>query len=72
LGGPFFALDGCKVRSNASKECSGTIRELRRKKDKIERKVKQLLEEQEQRDKRDDEDEGGGGVFGRKRQGKAD
>jgi hypothetical protein len=32
LGGSFFALDGCKLRSNASKECSGTIHELRRKK----------------------------------------
>jgi transposase len=64
LGGTFFALDGCKLRSNASKECSGTIRELRRKKDKIGRKVKQLLEEQEQRDKRDDEDDGRGGCLG--------
>jgi len=25
LGGTFFALDGCKVSSNASKEWSGTI-----------------------------------------------
>jgi len=70
LGGTFFALDGCKLRSNASKECSGTIRELRRKKDKIERKVKQLLEEQEQRDKRDDEDEGGGGCWGGRDRGR--
>src|SRR5512135_1355520 len=60
LGGTFFALDGCKLRSNASKECSGTIHELRRKKDNLEKKVKGLLEEQEQRDKREDEDEGGG------------
>jgi len=60
LGGTFFALDGCKLRSNASKECSGTIHELRRKKDTLEKKVKGLLEEQEQRDKREDEDEGGG------------
>jgi transposase len=60
LGGTFFALDGCKLRSNASKEWSGTIPELRRKKDTLEKKVKGLLEEQEQRDKREDEDEGGG------------
>jgi transposase len=55
LGGTFFALDGCKLSSNASKEWSGKISELRRKKDKLERKVAQLLEEQVQADKRDDE-----------------
>jgi transposase len=60
LGGTFFALDGCKLRSNAAKEWSGTIHELRRKKDNLEKKVRGLLEEQEQRDKREDEDEGGG------------
>jgi len=64
LGGTFFALDGCKLRSNASKEWSGTIHELRRKKDTLEKKVRGLLEEQEQRDKREDEDEGGGGPLG--------
>ena len=26
LGGTFFALDGCKLSSNASKECSGKVR----------------------------------------------
>jgi transposase len=45
LGGTFFALDGCRLRSNASKEWSGTIRELRKKKDRSEGKVKELLEE---------------------------
>jgi len=37
LGGTFFALDGCKLASNASKEWSGTIRDLRWKKEKIEK-----------------------------------
>jgi len=55
LGGTFFALDGCKLPSNASKEWSGTISDLRRKKGKIENKVAQLLEEQVKADKRDDE-----------------
>jgi len=55
LGGTFFALDGCKLPSNASKEWSGRISDLRRKKDKLEHKVAQLLEEQVQADKRDDE-----------------
>ena len=34
LGGTFFALDGVKLPSNASKENSGTISELKKKKDK--------------------------------------
>ena len=46
LGGTFFALDGLKLRSNASMEWSGKISELSKKKDKIKQKVKQLLEEQ--------------------------
>jgi transposase len=60
LGGSFFALDGCKLRSNASKQWSGTINDLRKKKDRIEKKVKQLLEEQVETDKRDDDDESSG------------
>jgi len=44
LGGTFFALDGCKLPSNASKEWSGTISDFRRKKEKMEKKVAQLLE----------------------------
>jgi transposase len=35
LRGTFFALDGCKLPSNASKEWSGTISDLRRKREKI-------------------------------------
>ena len=46
LGGTMFALDGCKLPSNASKEWSGTIAELRKKQEKIETKVAQLLAEQ--------------------------
>jgi transposase len=41
LGGTMFALDGCKLPSNASKEWSGTIADLRKKKEKIETKVAQ-------------------------------
>ena len=50
LGGTMFALDGCKLPSNASKEWSGTFPELHKKKHKIEAKVAQLLEEQLQAD----------------------
>jgi transposase/IS5 family transposase len=46
LGGTMFALDGCKLPSNASKEWSGTFPELHKKKQKIEAKVAQLLAEQ--------------------------
>jgi transposase len=58
LGGTFFALDGCKLPSNASKEWSGKISDLKRKKDTIENKVAQLLEEQVEADTRDDENNG--------------
>jgi transposase len=53
LGGTFFALDGCKLPSNASKEWSGKITDLSKKKEKIEKKVAQLLEEQVDADKRE-------------------
>jgi transposase/IS5 family transposase len=53
LGGTMFALDGCKLPSNASKEWSGTFPELHKKKEKIEVKVAQLLEEQMQTDRED-------------------
>jgi transposase len=51
LGGTMFALDGCKLPSNASKEWSGTFPELHKKKRKIEAKVAQLLAEQIQTDR---------------------
>jgi len=65
LGGTFFALDGLKLSSNASKEWSGTHGELQRKKEKLEAKVKQLLEEHEQEDKGDDDPSGSGSFRGR-------
>jgi len=60
LGGTFFALDGCKLASNASKEWSGTIGDLRRKKERIEKKVEKLVEEQVKVDRREDENVPGG------------
>jgi hypothetical protein len=56
LGGTFFALDGVKLPANASKECSGTLSELTKKKDKIQQKVKRLLKDQIEADKDDDDD----------------
>ena len=53
LGGTFFALDGCKLPSNASKRWSGKISDIKRKREKIEQKVKRLLAEQIEVDKND-------------------
>ena len=53
LGGTIFALDGLKLRSNASMEWSGKVSEISRKKEKIEQKVKLLMEEQITADKDD-------------------
>jgi transposase len=53
LGGTFFALDGCKLPSNASKRWSGKISDIKKKKEKIEQKVKRLLTEQIEADQND-------------------
>jgi transposase len=58
LGGTFFALDGCKLPSNASRSMSGKISDLRRKKAKIEKKVERLVEQQLESDKKDEDTEG--------------
>ncbi len=44
IGRNMFAIDVCKISSNASKEWRGTHEELRRKKDKLERSSKRILE----------------------------
>lgn len=43
IGKEMFAIDGCKMPSNASKQWSGTKEELRHKKDKMEKVIKQIL-----------------------------
>ncbi len=68
LGGTMFALDGCKLPSNASKEWSGTLAELRKKKEKIEAKVAQLLEEQVQANRGQDDPPGPEGSGSRRQQ----
>jgi transposase len=60
LGGTFFALDGLKLPSNASKERSGTRSELQRKQERLEAKVKELLAEQVQEGNRDEPPPGPG------------
>ena len=51
LGGSHFSLDGCKLPSNASKQWSGTFKELRHKCNKLEEKVRNLVSEHEKSDK---------------------
>jgi transposase len=65
LGGTFFALDGSKLPSNASKEWSGKHAELNRKREKIEKKVERLLREQVEADK---QGVGSSGLSDRKKQ----
>ena len=43
ITGEMFALDGCKLPSNASKEWSGTIAGLKKKKEKLEKHISRLL-----------------------------
>jgi len=56
LGGTEFSLDGCKLPSNASKRWSGTFATLKEKKEKLERRVGYMLEEQVAADKREGTD----------------
>lgn len=48
IGKEMFAIDGCKLPSNASKEWSGTREELQKKSDKIERAVAHMLKKHRQ------------------------
>lgn len=50
IGGEAFAMDGCKIRSNASKEWSGTISDLSRKKKKAKAVVADLIEKHRKSD----------------------
>jgi len=43
INGEMFAIDGCKLPSNASKEWSGTIAELTKKRDKLKKYIGRLL-----------------------------
>ncbi len=43
IGKEMFAVDGCKLPSNASKEWSGTKKELKHKKEKMEKAIRQII-----------------------------
>lgn len=45
LGGTHFSLDGVKLSANVSKEWSGTLEELKHKRDKLQEKLKRVMAE---------------------------
>ena len=51
LGGTHFSLDGVKLSANVSKEWSGTIEELKHKRDKLQEKLLRVIAEHAQADK---------------------
>ena len=57
IGREMFAIDGCKMPSNASKEWSGTRAELNRKQIKIDRAVERMLTSHQQTDAIDQQPE---------------
>ena len=61
LGKELFAIDGCKMSSNAAKEWSGTFKELKRKRDRIRRQIRYCLSEHAKLDASDSEDREGVG-----------
>ena len=50
IGKEMFAIDGCKLPSNASKENSGTHAELRKKRQKIDRAIRRMLQRHQEQD----------------------
>jgi len=50
LGNELFAIDGCKMSSNAAKEWSGTFKELEQKRDKIKRQIRYYLNKHQTED----------------------
>ncbi len=50
IGKEMFAIDGCKLPSNASKEWSGTKEELQKKKEKMEKVIRQIIARHQETD----------------------
>ncbi len=57
LGNELFAIDGCKMSSNAAKEWSGTFKELQEKRAKLKRQIRYRMREHQQLDKNEAADE---------------
>ena len=56
LGGTHFSLDGVKLSANVSKEWSGTIDELKHKRDKLQEKLQRVIAEHAQADQQPEVD----------------
>ena len=52
IGKELFAIDGCKMSSNAAKEHSGTLDQLAEKREKIRTKIQACLKEHKKLDGR--------------------
>jgi len=57
LGNELFAIDGCKMPSDAAKEHSGTFKELEQKRDKIKRQIRYHMDEHKRIDDNDSHEE---------------
>jgi len=57
IGKEMFAVDGCKMPSNASKEWSGTKEELQHKKEKMEKAIRQMMRRHREMDARQTDEE---------------
>ena len=51
ITGKMFAIDGCKLPSNASKEWSGSLSDLRKKRDKLGNYITRLLHQHQELDR---------------------
>ena len=57
LGHELFAIDGCKMRSDAAKTWSGTFKELTEKRDKLKRMIQYQMNQHQQSDRIESSDE---------------
>lgn len=57
LGNELFAIDGCKMRSDAAKTWSGTFKELGEKRDKLKRMINYQMKQHQQNDQKETSDE---------------
>jgi hypothetical protein len=61
IGQEHFAIDGCKLPSNASKKWSGTHKELEEKRQKLERVAERMVQRHRERDGQEGRSSGSGG-----------
>ena len=59
IGKEMFAIDGCKMSGNASKEWSGTKEELAKKKEKMEKAIRQIVKRHREIDETEKDREAG-------------